>query len=104
MYAIIKDGGKQYKVSPGQCVHLEKKDAAPGTPIELTEVIYYQNKQGSEVGTPLLNQVKVKGVVEKHVKGDKIIVFKFRRRKDSRRKRGHRQQYTRVRIQQIVKE
>ena len=104
MYAIIQDGGKQYKVAPGQCVHLEKKLAAPGSKIELTDVVYYQGKQGSEIGTPLVSQVKVKGIVEKHVKGDKIIVFKFRRRKDSRQKRGHRQQYTRIRIQQIIKE
>lgn len=107
MYAIIQDGekqGKQYQVAPGKAIEIERKECAPGSPIEFSQVLFYKDKENTEVGTPFVEKVKVKGVVEEHVKGDKITVFKFKRRKDHRRKQGHRQVYTRVRIQQIVKE
>ena len=104
MYAIIKDGGKQYKVFPGKAIELEKKDLAPGEKVEFTDVVFYQNKDQVEVGAPFVAKVKVQGVVEKHEKGKKITIIKYRRREDSRSKKGHRQNYVKVRIQKIVKE
>ena len=104
MYAIIQDGGKQYTVSPGQFVEVEKKDLEVGSNIEFSEVVYYQKDDEVKVGAPTLKNVKVKGVVKGHLKGPKLIVFKFRRRKDSRCKKGHRQKYTKVEILDIVQE
>lgn len=104
MYAIIQDSGKQYKVALGSIIELEKKECDPGKIVEFPNVVYYHNKDEVKVGMPTLPNMKVKGVVERHKKGEKITIFKYRRRKDSRRKRGHRQWYTRVRISEIIKE
>ena len=68
MYAIIQDGGKQYKVIPGQTVEVDRKDCAPGTPVEFTNVIYFKDKEESIFGTPFISNIKVKGVVENRPK------------------------------------
>lgn len=102
MYAIIKDGGKQYQVAPGSIVQIEQRVCDPGTNLEFSEVVYYHNKNVVKIGEPTVPNMKVKGVVEKHLKGDKLFIFHYRRRKDSRKKNGHRQMYTRVRILEIV--
>lgn len=104
IYAIIQDGGKQYKVSPGSVVELEKKDCAAGSSIEFKDIIYYHDQNEIKIGTPKIEKMTVKGVVEGLFKGPKIRMFKFRRRKDSRWRKGHRQQYSKVRIVEIVKE
>jgi large subunit ribosomal protein L21 len=103
MYAIIQDGGKQYKVAPGAIVDIEKRDCKPGTAVEFPHVIYFHEKSEVKIGTPTLLNMKVKGVVQEHIHGPKITIIKYRRTKDSRCKRGHRQWYTRVRIAEIVK-
>lgn len=104
MYAIIQDGGKQYKVMPGKSVELEKKEINPGQPVEFTEVLFYNDDNEVFVGTPHVTGVKVQGVVEKQHRGDKLIVYKFIKSGDSHRKLGHRQEYTRVRICKISKQ
>ena len=104
MYAIIQDGGKQYQAIPGKAIELEHKNQKPGTELEFSDVLFYQNGEEIEIGRPLLKNVKVKAVIEKDIKGDKITIFRYRRRKDSKVKKGHRQKYSRVRIQKIVKE
>lgn len=104
MYAIIVDGGKQYKVSPGMLIDLENKDYVLGNHIEFSQVVYYHSKKEVQIGTPLISNIKVKGIIENYTKGPKITVIKYRRSKDSRRKQGHRQSYTQVRIAEIVKE
>ncbi len=104
MYAIVKDGGKNYKVEPGQVIRVEKKDLEAGATVEFPEVMFYSSGDNVQVGTPLVEKVKVEGTVEKHVKGDKVTVFKFKRRKDYKKKQGHRQKYTQVRIDKITKE
>ena len=102
MYAIIQDGGKQYKVEVGMKINLEKKNCEVGKTIEFPDVLFC-NKEGEiSIGKPRLENVRVEGVVEEHFKGPKITVFKFKRRKGCRRKKGHRQLYTRVRISNIT--
>lgn len=103
MYAIIADGGKNYTVSPGQVVELEKKDIPAGKEIDFSEVLYYNSESEILVGAPTVKGVKVTGIVEGDMKADKITVYKFKRRKNYRKKQGHRQTYTKVRIKDIVK-
>lgn len=102
MHAIIKDGGKQYTVSPGKIIEIEKRDLPTGKTVEFPEVIYYHHKDDVRIGKPTLENVKVEGVVEKHLMGPKVTIFFFRAKEDSQRKRGHRQQYTAVRISKIT--
>lgn len=105
MYAIIQDGGKQYTVKPSLSVDFEKKQVPSGNTVEFTEVLLFSDKGETEIGQPFVKNVKVIGTVEEEeVKAKKIIAFKFKRRKDYRRKIGYRHKYTRIRIQKIVKE
>lgn len=103
MYAIIKDRGKQYKVEPGQSILIDfvadRKDADK---IEFSDIVAVGDGDKGKVGTPFVNGVKVVGEIEGQKKGDKITVYKFKRRKDYRRKQGHRQRYTQVKIKEIV--
>jgi len=104
MYAIIQDGGKQYQVTPGQAIEIELRDQAPGTPLEFSSVVFYQNDDDVAIGSPYVQGVKVQGIVEKHGKSDKLTIFKYTRREGYKRKIGYRHKYTRVRVQKIVKE
>jgi large subunit ribosomal protein L21 len=104
MYAIIQDGGKQYTVTPGLGIDFERKELPSGSVVEFTQVLFVSDKGQSEIGKPFVENVKVIGVVEREVKGEKLIAFKFRKREDYHRKRGYRHKYTRIRIQKIVKE
>ncbi|MFQ5904841.1 MAG: 50S ribosomal protein L21 [Candidatus Binatia bacterium] len=101
MYAIVKAGGKQHKVAEGDVVALEKIAGQPGDPVELGEVLFVRTGEGVHVGTPTLNGGSVKGEIVGQERGKKIIVFKHKKRKGYRRKQGHRQDLTRVRIQKI---
>jgi len=102
MYAIIRDSGKQYRVSEGDVIRVDLRQAAPGTELVFPEVLLYGDGEGAQVGRPTLPHIEVRGVVEREVKGPKIDVVKFRRRKDSRTHRGHRQRYLEVRITKIA--
>jgi large subunit ribosomal protein L21 len=102
MYAIIQDGGKQYKVAEGETLLLDLKDIDPGSSIDFNEVLMYSSEDDIRVGTPTVPGVKVTGIVEREEKGDKLTIVKFRRRKSSKTKMGHRQKYTRVKIQKIT--
>ena len=101
MYAVIKSGGKQHVVTPGQRVKLEKIGRAEGEPVVFDQVLMIKDGDEVKVGTPLLTNARVKGVIEGHGRDRKIIVFKFKRRKGYRKKQGHRQDYTTVRIDEI---
>lgn len=94
MYAIIKTGGKQYKVSANDEIYVEKLDADAGEKVVFDEVLLV----GDKVGTPTVEGASVTGEVVKHGKGKKITIFKFTAKKDFRKKTGHRQQYTKVKI------
>lgn len=101
MVAIIKTGGKQYTVTENDVITIEKLDAEVGDTVTFDEVLMTSKDGEISVGRPFVDNAQVKGVVEEQFKGDKIIVFKFKRKKDYRKKRGHRQLYTKVRIESI---
>ena len=100
MYAIIKNGGKQYKVQVGDYVNVDKLDAQPKEKIEVTEVLAVNDGE-LKVGTPFVNGAVVELEVVVEGKDKKVITFKKRRRKDSKVKRGFRRQYTRVKVVSI---
>jgi large subunit ribosomal protein L21 len=102
MYAVIRSGGKQYKVAPGELVKLEKLEAEVGAAIELVEVLLIGEDDRVVVGNPLVKNARVVGEVESQGRGKKIIVFKNRKRKGFHKTQGHRQSYTGVRIKQIM--
>lgn len=101
MYAIIKTGGKQYKVQEGDVVYIEKLSAEEGQTVEFTEVLVVSGDNGLTVGNPTVAGAKVTGKVEKHGRGQKIIVYKYKAKKNYRRKQGHRQPYSKVVIDKI---
>jgi large subunit ribosomal protein L21 len=98
MYAVIKTGGKQYRVSEGDRLRVESLDVEAGSEISFDQVMLVGAGDSVKVGTPLVAGAVVKAVVEDHGRGDKIIIIKFRRRKHYRKKQGHRQNYTLVKI------
>jgi len=100
MYAIVKNGGKQYKVQEGDILLFDKMNVAPKTEIEL-DVLLLDNNGDVKIGTPVVENAKVKAEVINEGRGEKVIIFKKRRRKDSKRKRGFRRDFTRVRITKI---
>jgi large subunit ribosomal protein L21 len=101
MYAIIRSGDKQFRAEPGQTIRIPSLDADVGQTVTFEEVLVAQTDDGLAVGTPTLSGAAVTGEVVRHGKGRKIIVFKWKRRKNYRRKQGHRQKFTEVRIGEI---
>lgn len=101
MYAVIKSGGKQHKVSEGEEILLEKISLDEGEVIEFSEVLAVNKDGNLNVGKPLLEGAIVKGKVINHLKTKKITVIKMKRRKDYRKKQGHRQNLTKVKIESI---
>lgn len=103
MYAIIVSGGKQHPVSPGQTVRLEKLPQSEGEQVEFGQVAMVTRDDGQViVGTPWIEGGRVTGEIVAHGRGKKIQIIKMRRRKNYRRRQGHRQAYTDVRINEIV--
>jgi large subunit ribosomal protein L21 len=96
--AIIKTGGKQYRVAVGDKLRIEKLPTAIGEAVSFDEVLLVGSGESARIGTPRVEGAKVSGVVKAHVRGKKLVVYKFRRRKNYRRKNGHRQNYTEVEI------
>jgi large subunit ribosomal protein L21 len=101
MFAVIRTGGKQARVSPGDSIRIEKLEGAVGDTIELSEVLLVGEDGGPRVGTPLVEGAKVVGTITAQDRADKITVFKMKRRKGYRRKQGHRQAYTELRVDRI---
>jgi large subunit ribosomal protein L21 len=102
MYAIIKSGGKQYRVQAGEQVRVEALAAEVGSTVSLEEVLLVGAGDGVKVGAPLVSGAKVKATVVSHGRGDKVKIFKLRRRKHYQKTQGHRQSYTELRIDDIV--
>lgn len=100
MYAIVKTGGKQYRVSEGDVLRVEKLPVKAGETVVLDKVLAVGEGADLQVGTPYIN-AKVTATVEAQGKGKKIIVFKYKSKKNYRRKQGHRQPFTRLRINKI---
>ncbi len=101
-YAVIQTGGKQYKVKSGDIIKVEKlPDSKPATNIEFKEILAYGDNKIIEIGTPTVKGAKVEANLIKNSKNRTILVFKKRRRQNSRRKNGHRQEYSMIRINKI---
>ncbi len=101
MYAVIASGGKQYKVEQGEVLMVEKLPGDIGDPITFEKVLMFSDGDAVRIGTPVLDDVTVQGHIVEQGKAKKVIVFKYKRRKRFRRKQGHRQPYTAVKIDAI---
>jgi len=102
MFAVIKTGGKQYKVAPNDILRIEKIEGQPGDTVELGEVLAVGGEAGVTLGAPLVEGAKVAAEVIEQGRADKIIVFKKKRRKNHRRRNGHRQHETVLRVTEIL--
>ncbi|MHC4398243.1 MAG: 50S ribosomal protein L21 [Planctomycetota bacterium] len=101
MYAIIEDGGRQIKVRQGQEIEIDYRDVASGDEVTFDRVLAYRDDEGFQVGQPTLEAAKVTAEVLGAAQGPKLVIQKLRRRKTYRRKTGHRQLYTRVKVRRI---
>ncbi len=102
MYAIIQTGGKQYRAEPGALISVEKIEAEPGSQIELTEVLMIRSEQGARIGTPYIEGAKVIAEVVRQGKAPKIVGFKYKPKKNERKRWGHRQPLTWLKVKEIV--
>jgi large subunit ribosomal protein L21 len=100
-YAIIRTGGKQFRVEPGKTIQIPSLQGDAGSTVEFNEVLLGSDGNTPRVGVPTLAGAKVTGEIVEHGRGEKIVVFKFKRRKNYARKQGHRQGFTSVRIKEI---
>ncbi len=101
MYAVLRTGGKQYKVASGDLVEVERIAGEAGDVIEFPEVLSLVDEESVKVGTPLLDGVSVKGEIISQKRGEKILVFKSKKRKGYRKRQGHRQELTQLKITEI---
>ncbi len=102
MYAVIETGGKQYRVAPGQSIDVDTIAGDVGTDVEFDRVLALSNESNELVLGEALKSARVRGRIAAHGRGDKILVFKFKRKKQYKRTIGHRQNYTRVEVQEIL--
>jgi large subunit ribosomal protein L21 len=100
-YAEVSSGGKQYKVREGETLRLEKLPGEVGAPVAFDQVLLFSDGENVSIGRPVLDDVQVQGHIVEQGRAKKIVVFKYKRRKRYRRKQGHRQSYTAVRIDSI---
>jgi len=101
MYAIIQTGGKQYRVQEGDILKIEKLEGAAGDKLILDQVLMVKDDNGTKIGTPTVNDAQVTVAVIEQGREKKIVVYKYKRRKNYRRKQGHRQAYTKVIVEKI---
>ena len=101
-YAVIRTGGKQYRVSPGDLVRIERLEGDVGSAVEFAEVLLASAEDVVRIGTPLVSGARVRGTIVAQGRDRKILVFKKKRRKNYRRRRGHRQSITTVRVTEIA--
>jgi large subunit ribosomal protein L21 len=102
MYAVIETGGKQYTVQEGDTIYIEKLEKEEGEKVDFSKVLMLSNDEDFKVGRPFVEGAKVEGIVLEQGKGRKVIVYKYKSKKDYRKKQGHRQPYTKVKIEKIV--
>ncbi len=102
MYAIVEIAGQQFKVEQGQEVFVHRLDNEEGSEVEFDKVFLVDDNGSVKVGTPLVEGAKVNGKVVEHLRGDKVIVFKKKRRKGYQKQNGHRQNFSKVRIEKIT--
>ena len=102
MYAIVEIAGQQFKVEKDKKIFVHRLDAAEGDSVDFDKVLLVDNDGRIDVGTPVLEGAKIKATVLEHLKGDKVLVFKKKRRKGYKKLNGHRQQFTKIQIENIV--
>ncbi len=102
MYAVIETGGKQYRVAPGQTIEVDTLAGDVGAAVEFDRVLAISNAGNDLVLGDALKNARVRGKIAAHGRGDKVLVFKFKRKKQYKRTIGHRQNYTRVQVEEIV--
>jgi large subunit ribosomal protein L21 len=102
MYAVIETGGKQYRVTPGDVIQVDTIDGEVGAEVEFGRVLAFMNDSNELVTGSSLGEARVKGTISAHGRGDKVIVFKFKRKKQYKRTIGHRQNYTQVTVSEIL--
>jgi large subunit ribosomal protein L21 len=101
MYAVVKTGGKEYRVSKGDLIRVEKLAGKVGDPVELKDVLMVSKEGETLLGTPHLTQIVIKGEIVQETKGKKVLTYKMKRRKNYRRFKGHRQTYTYLKVNDI---
>ena len=102
MYAVIQTGGKQYRVQQGDVIFVEKIDSQADEAVTFDQVLLVGDGEATKIGAPTVAGAKVEGKVLAQVKGKKIVVYKYKAKKNERKKQGHRQPYTKVQIEKIV--
>jgi len=102
MYAVVRTGGKEYRVSKGDLIRVEKMEGKIGDPVSLKNVLMISQEGEIHVGGPELNNAVVTGEITQQIKGKKVVTFKMKKRKNYRRTKGHRQQYTYIRVKDIA--
>jgi large subunit ribosomal protein L21 len=101
MYAVVKTGGKEYRISKGDIIRVEKLEGAAGDRVTLEDVLMVSQEDQVQFGTPHLGNVVVTGEIVQHIKGKKILTYKMKKRKNYRRLKGHRQTYTYLKVNDI---
>ncbi len=101
MYAVVKTGGKEYRVSKGELIRVEKIEGNVGDQVTLKDVLMVSKEGETQVGTPLLANVVIQGEIVQETKGKKVLTYKMKRRKNYRRFKGHRQTYTYLKVNDI---
>ena len=101
MYAVIMTGGKQYRVAEGDVIRVEKLDAEQGAPVEFKNVLLVKTEAKTYIGQPVVQGASVSGTLKSQGKDDKVLVFKYKKKKQYRRTRGHRQQHSEIIIEKI---
>ncbi|HXV36879.1 MAG TPA: 50S ribosomal protein L21 [Myxococcota bacterium] len=101
MFAVVRTGGRQFRVEPGAAIRVEKLEGSVGDRVELGDVLMVGAADGAKIGAPLVEGAKVVATITAQDRGPKLTIFKFKRRKRSRRKIGHRQSYTEIRVDKI---
>lgn len=102
MYAIVNIGGKQFKVEQAEKLYVPLLDKEVGTKVEFDNIVLFSDDKGVKIGTPVVSGARVTATVLEHMKDDKVLVFKKKKRKGYRKLNGHRQQFTRIEIDSIV--
>lgn len=101
MYAVIQTGGKQYKVTEGEVLRVEKLAGQAGDKVTIDQVLMIKDDNGVRIGSPIVQDARVTAEVMEQGRGKKIVVYKYKRRKNYRRKQGHRQAFTKIKIEKI---
>lgn len=102
MYALVEIKGKQYKAEKGSVIRIDRMESEKGSSVEFDKVLMLSNDKGVKVGAPFLDGIKIQATVEDQIRDKKVVVFKYKKRKNYRRTHGHRQPYTVIKVNEIT--